>query len=54
MTWAFNYTPNVDSWRAGLVSAMNQYDAAQTDANWKTVETAFVQGWAAQYKAANN
>lgn len=54
MTWAFNYTPNVDSWRAGLVSAMNQYDAAQTDANWKTVETAFVQGWATQYKAANN
>jgi len=54
MTWAFNFTPNVDEWRAGVVSAMNQYDAARTAANWKLVETAFVQGWATQYKAANN
>ena len=49
MTWAFNYTPAVDEFRAGLVSAMNQYDAAQTDANWKTVETAFVTGWERLY-----
>jgi raffinose/stachyose/melibiose transport system substrate-binding protein len=54
MTWAFNYTPNVDNWRAGMVSAMNQYDADQTAANWETVKTAFVQGWATQYAAANN
>jgi len=54
MTWAFNYTPNVNEWRAGVVSAMNQYDADRTAANWKLVETAFVQGWANQYKAANN
>ena len=53
MTWAFNYTPNVNEWRAGLVSAMNQYDAAPSDATWEAVETAFVQGWATQYKAAN-
>lgn len=50
MTWAFNYTPNVDDWRAGLVSAMNIYDADQSDANWEKVKTAFVQGWATQYK----
>ncbi len=50
MTWAFNYTPNVNEWRAGLVSAMNIYDANQTDANWEAVKTAFVQGWATQYK----
>jgi raffinose/stachyose/melibiose transport system substrate-binding protein len=50
MTWAFNYTPNVDDWRAGLVSAMNIYDADQTDANWENVKTAFIQGWATQYK----
>ena len=50
MTWAFNYTPSVDNWRAGVVSAMNQYDAAQTDANWKAVETAFVKGWENYYK----
>ena len=53
MTWAFNYTPNVDNWRAGMVSAMNQYDADQTAANWETVKTAFVQGWATQYAKEN-
>ena len=52
MTWAFNYTPNVNEWRAGLVSAMNQYDAGT--GSWDDVVTAFVQGWATQYKAANN
>ncbi len=54
MTWAFNYTPNVNEWRAGLVSAMNQYDANPTDANWAAVKTAFVDGWATQYAAANS
>ena len=49
MTWAFNYTPAVDDWRAGVVSAMNQYDNAPSDATWKGVETAFVQGWANHY-----
>ena len=51
MTWAFNYTPNVNEWRAGLVSAMNQYDAGT--GTWEDVVTAFVQGWAQQYKNAN-
>ena len=53
MTWAFNYTPNVEDWRAGVVSAMNIYDADQTDANWENVKTAFIDGWAAQYKATH-
>ena len=53
MTWAFNYTPAVEDWRAGVVSAMNQYDNAPSDATWKGVETAFVQGWANHY-AKNN
>lgn len=48
--WAFNYTPNVDEWRASLVAAMNKYD---TGGSWDDVKTAFVQGWATQYKAAN-
>lgn len=48
--WTFNYTPNVDEWRASLVSAMNKYDAG---GSWDDVKTAFVQGWATQYKAAN-
>ena len=32
---------------------MNQYDADPTDANWETVKTAFVDGWAVQYAAVN-
>lgn len=52
MWWATNYQPNVDSYRDGLVAALNQYDADQSDANWETVVTAFVQGWATQYEAA--
>lgn len=48
--WAFNYTPNVDEWRASLVAAMNKYDAG---GSWDDVKTAFVQGWATQYKAVN-
>ena len=48
--WTFNYTPNVDEWRASLVAAMNKYDAG---GSWDDVKTAFVQGWATQYKAAN-
>ena len=53
VTWAFNHTPNVDDWRAGVVSALTAYSADQTDANWEAVETAFVDGWAAQYKVQN-
>ena len=44
--------PNVDGYRAALVSAMNQYDADQTDANWELVKTAFVDGWATNYAIA--
>ena len=53
MDWATNYQPNVDEYRKALVSALNQYNADQSDANWANVETAFVQGWATQYKAVN-
>ena len=48
--WTFNYTPNVDSWRASLVSALNQYD---NGGSWDDVVTAFVDGWATEYQAAN-
>lgn len=50
VAWTFNYTPNVDEWRAGVVAAMNKYDAG---GSWGDVEKAFVDGWATQYKAAN-
>ena len=42
VSWAFNYTPAVDDFRAGLVSALKQY---AVDGNWDTVKTAFVDGW---------
>ncbi len=53
MWWATNYQPNVDAYRATVVSAMNAYDADPTEANWDAVVTAFIDGWAVQYKAAN-
>ena len=53
MPWVTNFQPNVDAYRAALVSALNEYNADQTDANWQKVVTAFVDGWATQYKEAN-
>ena len=53
MDWATNYQPNVDDYRAALVAALNQYNADQSAANWEAVKTAFVDGWATQYAAAN-
>ena len=53
MDWATNYQPNVDEYRKALVSALNAYNADQTEANWAKVKTAFVDGWATQYKEAN-
>ena len=53
MDWATNYQPNVDAYRAALVSALNKYNADQSEANWAEVKTAFVDGWAFQYKEAN-
>ena len=48
VTWAFNYTPAVDDWRAGVVSAMTKYSAGS--GSWDDVVTAFVGGWAYQYE----
>ena len=53
MDWATNYQPNVDEYRAVLVSALNQYNADPSDANWEQVKLAFVDGWATQYAAVN-
>ena len=49
VTWAFNHTPNVDSWRATVVSALAAYSADPTDATWEQVVSAFVDGWAIEY-----
>ena len=53
MDWATNYQPNVDSYRATLVSALNEYNADQSAANWEKVVTAFVNGWAVEYQKIN-
>ena len=53
VTWAFNHTPNVDSWRATVVTALAAYSADQTDANWANVVSAFVDGWAYEYSVQN-
>lgn len=53
LTWAFSYTPNVDSWRATVVTALTVYSADPTDANWQKVVEAFVEGWAYEYKMEN-
>ena len=51
VTWAFNWTPAVDDWRAAVVDALTQYTAGTGD--WEAVKTAFVQGWASQYAKEN-
>lgn len=48
VSWAFNYTPNVDDWRATVVSALLQYSS--NGGSWDDVETAYVDGWATQYE----
>ena len=48
VTWAFNYTPNVDAWREAVVSALLQYS---NGGDWANVEAAYINGWATQYEA---
>ena len=52
VTWAFNYTPNVDAWRATVVTALTKYSTAPSDATWAEVVTAFVDGGAYEYELA--
>ncbi len=51
VTWAFNHTPNVDAWRATVVTALTAYSAGSGD--WAAVEKAFVDGWAYEYNVVN-
>lgn len=48
ITWDFTMTPNTDTWRAGVVSALQDYSSGNAD--WDKVRNAFVSGWAFQYK----
>ena len=51
VTWAFNYTPAVNDWRAAVVDALSKYTAG--NGSWDDVKTAFVEGWATQYANEN-
>ena len=51
VAWSFNATPNVDDWRADVVSALTAYTAGEGE--WDAVKTAFVDGWANQWKIAH-
>lgn len=51
VTWAFNYTPAVEDWRAGVVDSLSKYVSGTGD--WTAVVDSFVNGWAAQYLAEN-
>ena len=53
MFWAFNDTPNVDSWRATVVTALAAYSANPSDDTWAPVVEAFVDGWAYEYSIVN-
>ena len=52
MEWASNFQPNSDAYRPAFVSALNAYNADQSEANWEQVVTAAIGGWAVQAAAA--
>lgn len=47
VSWAFNFTPNIETWRADFVSALAAYSAGT--GQWNDVKSAFVDGWKKQY-----
>jgi len=51
VSWDFSTMPS-EEWKNGVGSALTTYAADQTDANWKAVVKAFVDGWAAEAGAA--
>ena len=50
VSWNFTTMPS-EQWKNVLGSAMLEY--AQGTGEWDAVKTAFVDGWAKEYKAAN-
>lgn len=50
VSWNFSSIPS-ETWKNGVGTALTQYAAGK--GTWQDVVTAFVDGWAAEYKAAN-
>lgn len=51
VAWSFNATPNVDTWRADVVTPLTAY--THGDGSWDDVVSAFVDGWATQWGLAH-
>lgn len=51
VAWTFTTMPS-ENWKNGVGSALLEY--AQGTGEWSAVETAFVDGWASEFAAANN
>lgn len=51
VSWNFPTMPS-EAWKDGVGSALLEY--AQGTGDWSKVKTAFVDGWAKEYKAVNN
>lgn len=51
VAWNFTTMPS-ENWENGVGSALLEY--AQGTGDWSAVQTAFVDGWAAEYAASNN
>ena len=52
VAWCFTTMPS-EEWKNGVGEALTAYAADPTDAKWKDVETAFVDGWKTEYELAN-
>lgn len=52
VSWNFTTMPS-EEWKNGVGTALTAYAADPSDANWDAVKTAFVDGWAKEYKLAN-
>lgn len=51
VAWCFTTMPS-ETWKDGVGSALTEYAAGTAD--WDAVVTAFVDGWATEYEAANS
>ena len=49
VSWNFSTMPS-EEWKNGVGTALTAYAADQSDANWKEVVSAFVDGWKTEYE----
>lgn len=52
VAWSFSTIPS-EEWKNGVGTALTQYAADPTDANWDAVVSAFVDGWKTESDLAN-